>query len=225
MLIKHQISLLMGLCFVFASAEPLLRNCGAANSARIAFVSTRGGNPDIYVMDSDGKHRSTVTTHDADDTQPTWSPDGRYIAYIGNWDIVSWNIHVIDSDGKNQRILTKKGWDQDPTWSPDSESIAFSGTDRVGPLWGIYIVDVGSGAVKMTGIADTTPHVASFWGNRAKAARDLQCASTLSRPPVPVNGIRISFPCVRIKKAPVLRAFAGSRGPFSVAFPDVRQLA
>ena len=84
MLFKHQISLLLGLCFVFASAEPLLRNGGAANNARIAFVSTRGENTDVYVMDSDGKHQRRVTTHDAEDMQPTWSPDGRKIAFVSN---------------------------------------------------------------------------------------------------------------------------------------------
>lgn len=117
---------------------------------KIAFESSRAGrNSEIYVMEADGRNQKRLTHDFGDNRDPTWSPDGRYIAYIGHWDIVSWNIHVIDSDGKNQSILTKKGWDQDPTWSPDSESIAFSGTDRVGPVWGIYIVDVGSGAVKM----------------------------------------------------------------------------
>lgn len=120
------------------------------DGSKIAFESSRADrSSEIYVMEANGRNQKRLTYDFGDNRDPTWSPDGRYIAYIGNWDIVSWNIHVIDSDGKNQRILTKKGWDQDPTWSPDSESIAFSGTDRVGPLWGIYIVDVGSGAVKM----------------------------------------------------------------------------
>ena len=120
------------------------------NGRKITFSSSiEDGNVEIYVMEADGRNQKRLTYNFGDNRYPTWSPDGRYIAYIGHWDIVSWNIHVIDSDGKNQRILTKKGWDQDPTWSPDSESIAFSGTDRVGPVWGIYIVDVGSGAVKM----------------------------------------------------------------------------
>ena len=117
---------------------------------KIAFESSRADrSSEIYVMEADGRNQTRLTHDFGDNRDPTWSPDGRYIAYIGHWDIVSWNIHVIDSDGKNQRILTKKGWDQDPTWSPDSESIAFSGTDRNGPVWGIYTVDVGSGAVKM----------------------------------------------------------------------------
>jgi TolB protein len=117
---------------------------------KIAFESSRAGrSSEIYVMEADGRNQTRLTHDFGDNRDPTWSPDGRHIAYIGHWDIVSWNIHVIDSDGKNQRLLTKKGWDQDPTWSPDSERIAFSGTDRNGPVWGIYTVDVGSGAVKM----------------------------------------------------------------------------
>lgn len=238
MYFKRQFLLLFGISLVSAISEPLLSNGSAANNAPIVFVSRRDGNPELYAMDADGGNRTRLTNHRADDLSPTWSPDGkkiafvsnrnqgylqiwvmdanganpirltdgfwderpdwspdgrkiafessragrnseiyvmeadgrnqtrlthdfgdnrdptwspdgRHIAYIGHWDIVSWNIHVIDSDGKNQRLLTKKGWDQDPTWSPDSERIAFSGTDRNGPVWGIYTVDVGSGAVKM----------------------------------------------------------------------------
>ena len=130
MLIKHQISLLMGLCFVFAGAEPLMRNGAAANSARIAYVSTRGGNPDIHVMDSDGKHRSTVTTHDAEDTQPTWSPDGAKIAFVSNRNGGNIQIWVIDADGRNPIRLTDGTWDNHPDWSPDGSQIAYQASRK-----------------------------------------------------------------------------------------------
>ena len=130
MLFKHQISLLLGLCFVFASAEPLLRNGGAANNARIAFVSTRGENTDVYVMDSDGKHQRRVTTHDAEDMQPTWSPDGRKIAFVSNRNGGHIQIWVIDADGRNPIRLTDGVWDDHPDWSPDGHKIAYQASRK-----------------------------------------------------------------------------------------------
>ena len=125
------------------------------DSRKIAFESSRGGKlSEIYVMEADGRNQKRLTYDFGDNRDPAWSPDGRQIAYTGFWNngnpnIVNWNIHLIDSDGKNQRMLTEKGIAHDPTWSPDGDSIAFSGTDRDGPVSWIYTVDVGNGAVKM----------------------------------------------------------------------------
>ena len=95
----------------------------------------------IYVMDADGLN-SEQLTHDAGvKRMPSWSPDGKRIAYVGG--NVIW---VVDSDGKNERRLTNVQTDQYPTWSPDSESIAFHSIIR-DSIWGIYVVDVASGAV------------------------------------------------------------------------------
>ena len=122
---------------------------------KIAFESSRSGrHSEIYVMEADGRNQKRLTYDFGDNRDPAWSPDGRQIAYTGFWNngnpnIFNWNIHLIDSDGKNQRMLTEKGIAHDPTWSPDGDSIAFSGTDRDGRVSRIYTVDVGSGAVKM----------------------------------------------------------------------------
>ncbi len=122
---------------------------------KIAFESSRSGrHSEIYVMEADGRNQKRLTYDFGDNRDPAWSPDGRQIAYTGFWNngnpnIFNWNIHLIDSDGKNQRMLTEKGIAHDPTWSPDADSIAFSGTDRDGAVSQIYTVDVGSGAVKM----------------------------------------------------------------------------
>ena len=125
------------------------------NGRKIAFESSRSGrHSEIYVMEADGRNQKRLTHDFGDNRDPAWSPDGRHIAYTGFWnngnlDIFNWNIHVIDNDGKNQRMLTEKGIAHDPTWSPDSDNIAFAASDRDGPVSRIYTVDVGSGAVKM----------------------------------------------------------------------------
>ena len=85
---------------------------------KIAFVSKRDGNYEIYVMDAAGKNQKNLTENKADDMFPAWSPDGTKIAFHsyrhGNWE-----IYVMDADGKNQKRLTENpGEDRVPAWSP-----------------------------------------------------------------------------------------------------------
>jgi TolB protein len=55
-----------------------------AQESRIAFVSDRVGNPDIYVFDSDGSDLRRLTTHPGIDRAPAWSPDGQQLAFISD---------------------------------------------------------------------------------------------------------------------------------------------
>ena len=83
--------------------------------ARIAFVSDRDGNFEIYVMDADGgnQHRLTNNRH-AMTCLPSWSPDGKRIVFFSDRDghphvIPGWftsEIYVMDADGGNQQKLT-----------------------------------------------------------------------------------------------------------------------
>ena len=125
MAFRRETLLLMGLYILIANAEPLLRNGGAANNGQIAFVSTRGGNAEIYVMDADGKHQRRVTTHAAADSHPTWSPDGKKIAFISNRNGGYIQIWAVDAEGKNPVRLTSGVWDQMPDWSPDGKKIVY----------------------------------------------------------------------------------------------------
>lgn len=53
---------------------------------RIAYVhETRSGSRDIWVMRADGSHRAQVT-HLGDTTEPSWSADGRRLAFGGGGD-------------------------------------------------------------------------------------------------------------------------------------------
>ena len=79
--------------------------------AQIAFVSERDGNPEIYVMNADGKNQRRLTNNRADDWSPSWSPDGKRIAFISDRDghprrripgLFTSEIYVMDADGGNQ---------------------------------------------------------------------------------------------------------------------------
>ena len=56
-------------------------------------------------MGSDGSHPRRLTNHSAGDEHPTWSPDGRHIAFESERD-GNEEIYVMGSDGSNPRRLT-----------------------------------------------------------------------------------------------------------------------
>lgn len=96
----------------------------SSDGDRIAFVSDRDGDWEIYVMNADGRDGRRLTRSPGADRAPAWSPDGRHIAFEsdrgGDFD-----IYVIGSDGSDERVLVDRaGNDLEPCWSPDGDTIA-----------------------------------------------------------------------------------------------------
>src|SRR5947208_14071250 len=52
------------------------------STARIAFVSTRDGNREVYVMASDGSAQTRLTNVPEWDYEPGWSPDVNRLAFV-----------------------------------------------------------------------------------------------------------------------------------------------
>ncbi len=93
---------------------------------QLAFVSTADGNPEIYVINSNGTGSTRLTAHPASDVNPAWSPDGAKIAFQSDRD-GSVQIYVMNSDGSNPVPLTAvAGGNFRPAWSPDGTRIAFA---------------------------------------------------------------------------------------------------
>jgi Tol biopolymer transport system component len=67
-----------------------------------------------------------------DSRMPTWSPDGRFIAYKFD-NLLFSHIIVMDSDGDNRRIVGTCEGAKSPVWSPDSTKIAFNCIIGYGP--------------------------------------------------------------------------------------------
>ena len=120
------------LCICLMSEELWLRNAHPSNTGRIVFSSFRDGNPEIYVMDANGRNQERLTNHPAYDYDPDWSPDGTKIAFVSSRDGGASQIHVMDADGKNViRLTDGRGTKWAPDWSPDGKKIVFSVDDWV----------------------------------------------------------------------------------------------
>jgi hypothetical protein len=111
----------------------------APDGDRVAFVSAREGNPEVYVADSrTGEVRRLTRNLAAADRAPAWSPDGRRIAWRSG-PLGASDLFVMRANGDGKRLLVGgPGDDADPAWSPDGTRIAFSST-RSGrrQLWAV----------------------------------------------------------------------------------------
>jgi Tol biopolymer transport system component len=96
-------------------------------NGKIAFVSRRDGNREIYEMNADGTNQTRVTNRTPFGiSDPAWSPDGLKIAFASNRDGTE-KIYVMDADGSSEvRITNSQADDSQPAWSADGERIAFT---------------------------------------------------------------------------------------------------
>src|SRR3989449_10108805 len=118
-------------------------------NGKIAFVSDRDGNFEIYVMDADGSNQTRLTNNPARDGEPAWSPDGTKIVFVSQRDGNA-EIYAMNADGSNQTRLTNNSADDvSPDWSPDGTKIVFV---RPGSsLNDIFVINAdGSGQRKIT---------------------------------------------------------------------------
>jgi Tol biopolymer transport system component len=118
-------------------------------NGKLAFVSYRDGNAEIYLMNVDGTNQTRLTNATANDSNPVWSPDGTKIAFVsdrtGNPD-----IFVMNADGSNQTNVTNDaGSDDTPSWSPDGTKIAFVST-RTGTAEIFVMSSNGSNPINLT---------------------------------------------------------------------------
>jgi len=146
----------------------------SADGSRVAFLSDRSGETDLYVMNADGTSQRRLTRDDQHNKYPpTISPDGRLVA----WE-ASFAVHVIRADGAGyRRLLEGHG---NPRFSPDGVHLVTSGwepaTESNGQVGVLYLTRLRDGETRritppgfapgaLGFLPDGTPLVVSYAGD------------------------------------------------------------
>jgi len=117
---------------------------------RLAFVTNRGGSPQIYVMSSDGTDQELLVPYEYGASgasfAPEWSPDGSALAFhrqTGG----TFQVMIFDVATERVRQLSSEGSNEDPSWAPDGRHLVFAST-RTGRQQ-LHVIDLETARVRM----------------------------------------------------------------------------
>jgi tricorn protease len=127
----------------FAKGAKYVRAAGISPSGARAVFEFRG--EIVTVPAEKGDPRNLTETVGVHERAPSWSPDGRSIAYFSDA-LGDYQLHVRPADGQGDVKtfpLKGAGFYESAIWSPDSKKIAFTDNSQ-----SLYWIDLGTGAVK-----------------------------------------------------------------------------
>lgn len=92
---------------------------------KVAFISKRDGNFDIYTINEDGTELKRLTNSKVDELKPQWSPDGSKIMYLSKKG-KKYTLYIMNNDGSNKiKLYNDCNIQYPPMWSPDGNKILF----------------------------------------------------------------------------------------------------
>jgi TolB protein len=126
------------------------------DGTRLLYTSNKTGNYEIYTSSIDGADEQRLTETSADESYPSWSPDGKWIVFCastGEWNTsesgITNEIYLMNSDGTAVRQLTDNhAYDGNPRWSPDGSLLAFSSDIAEPGHYDIFVMDADGANIK-----------------------------------------------------------------------------
>ncbi len=120
----------------------------APSGREFAYSSSRSGDPEIWIADSNGGSSRRVTNFHGPDVSPTYNPkSGAQIAWISGRTGLP-QLYIMETDGSGVQRMTDGGYATSPSWSPNGQFIAFAWNRKYGPGapggQDIYVMEVAS---------------------------------------------------------------------------------
>ena len=97
---------------------------------QVAFVSDRGGIPQLFIMNADGSSQTKVDLADKGYViDPAWSPNGQLLAFSWRRPSGNYDLYVMEIATRNLVELTRDaGRNERPSWAPDGRHLVFEST-------------------------------------------------------------------------------------------------
>jgi len=131
-------------------------------SNRIAFVRTRNRTSlgEIYTMNADGSRVAALTHGAPGFGEPSWSPDGKSIAFVAN---PPGTIEVANANGTRAHRVSPRSWTSySPTWTPDRKVVFL--TDSSAGINAYIVNPDGTGLRLLYHLADLVQGTQIAWG-------------------------------------------------------------
>jgi TolB protein len=153
------VGMLMLMVLVVGEVRPAEATFPGKNGNIVYWGNVVGGKGEIFTINPDPVGGARLTNNTTDERDPSYSPDGKKIAYSG-WDGSDYEIYTMNSGGGGTVQVTHSRLrnDHDPSYSPDGKKIAYQRYD--GTDWEIFASnsDGSSGTVQLTSNARDDLH-------------------------------------------------------------------
>jgi len=143
------------------------------NGTTVAFVSNLSGRNNLWLVASEGGWPMQLTVSEQRQTSPTWSPDGKWIAYMSDYDgDEQWDIFLVSP--KTGQVVnltnTREIAEESPAWSPDGRYLAYMVKPKTSSVFEIDVYDTVLRDVKhlTTGTVKDRMNVAPIWSKDGK---------------------------------------------------------
>jgi len=115
---------------VLEGLSPVRSAVASPDGSQIIFSKIRTDIVDssnLWIARVDGADPRPFTMDGGIQDQPSWSPNGRTVAYAAGHGYGTYEIYLLEIGGRVPTQLTKnKSYESFPTWSPDGSTIAYS---------------------------------------------------------------------------------------------------